>query len=88
MDAAPPATMERAVRKVAQDVEGVVALEKCFIRKMGFSYYIDLHVTVDGKISVRKGHDIARRVKEALRQSNPAVAEVLIHIEPSDLMKE
>ena len=88
MDAAPPATVEIAIRKVARGVHGVIALEKCFIRKMGFSYYVDLHVTVDGKISVRKGHDIARRVREALRQSNPSIAEVLIHIEPSDLLKE
>ena len=88
MDAAPPSAVENAIRKVAQNVDGVIALEKCFIRKMGFSYYIDLHVTVDGKISVRKGHDIARRVREALRQSNPSIAEVLIHIEPSDLLKE
>jgi cation diffusion facilitator family transporter len=88
MDAAPPAVVEKAVRRVAKDVEGVIALEKCFIRKMGFSYYIDLHVTVDGKISVRKGHDIARRVREALRHSNPSIVEVLIHIEPSDLLNE
>lgn len=88
MDAAPPATVEIAIRKVARGVHGVIALEKCFIRKMGFSYYVDLHVTVDGKISVRKGHDIARRVREALRQSNPSITEVLIHIEPSDLLKE
>jgi len=88
MDAAPPSSVENAIRKVAQDVPGVIALEKCFIRKMGFSYYIDLHVTVDGSISVRKGHDIARQVREALRQSNPSIAEVLIHIEPSDLLNE
>ncbi len=88
MDAAPPAAMESAVRRVAESVEGVIALEKCFIRKMGFSYYVDLHVTVDGSISVRKGHDIARRVKETLRTSNSSIAEVLVHIEPSDLMNE
>ncbi len=88
MDAAPPAVVEKSVRVVAQEVKGVIALEKCFIRKMGLSYYIDLHVTVDGSISVRKGHDIARRVREALRKSNPAIAEVLIHIEPSDLLTE
>jgi cation diffusion facilitator family transporter len=88
MDAAPPATMVNAIRKVAQDIPGVIALEKCFIRKMGLSYYIDLHVTVNGNISVRKGHDIARRVKEALRHSNPSISEVLIHIEPSDLLDE
>ena len=88
MDAAPPAMMESSVRTVAQTVEGVIAVEKCFVRKMGFSYYIDLHVTVDGTLSVRRGHDIAREVKQAIRASSPNVAEVLIHIEPSDLLNE
>ncbi len=86
MDAAPPAEIEIAVRKAANGVPGVVALEKCFIRKMGFAYYVDLHVTVDGGIPVRQGHDIASRVRDAIKASNSAVAEVLVHIEPSDLL--
>lgn len=88
MDAAPPADIERRVRKAAQQVDGVLSLEKCFVRKMGFSYYVDLHVTVDGDLSVRHGHDIARRVKQAIQAANPNVAEALIHIEPSDLLQE
>ncbi|HAV24316.1 MAG TPA: cation-efflux pump, partial [Bacteroidetes bacterium] len=53
MDAAPPTVVEENVRKIAEDVGGVMAVEKCFIRKMGLSYYVDLHVTVDGSLSVR-----------------------------------
>ena len=88
MDAAPPSEFEGAVREVANRVDGVIALEKCFVRKMGFSYYIDLHVTVDGNLSVRRGHDIARLVKHTIRSSYPSVVEVLVHIEPSDLLDE
>jgi cation diffusion facilitator family transporter len=88
MDAAPSPEVALGIRQAAQRVEGVLALEKCLIRKMGFSYYVDLHVTVDGDLSVRHGHDIAREVKNAIRASNPNVAEVLVHIEPSDLLDE
>ncbi len=88
MDAAPSSELEDSIRQVAQRVKGVIALEKCFIRKMGFSYYVDLHVTVDGALSVRGGHDIARQVKQTIRTSHPNVAEVLVHIEPSDLLNE
>jgi len=88
MDAAPGPAVERQVRATAQRVNGVVALDKCFVRKMGLSYYVDLHVTVDGKISVREGHDIAREVKNAILAAHPTVADVLIHIEPSDLLHE
>jgi cation diffusion facilitator family transporter len=88
MDSAPSSDVDRSIRQAAQHVEGVIALEKCLIRKTGFSYYVDLHVTVDGALSVRHGHDIARQVKQAIRTSNPNVAEVLVHIEPSDLINE
>jgi cation diffusion facilitator family transporter len=88
MDAAPPAGVELSIREAAQHVPGVILLEKCFVRKAGFSYYVDLHVTVDGGLSVREGHDIARKVKQAIRSSRPHVVEVLVHIEPSDLLRE
>ncbi len=88
MDAAPPVEVEKSIRAAAQHVTGVILLEKCFVRKVGFSYYVDLHVTVDGRLSVREGHDIARDVKQAIRDSHPHVIEVLVHIEPSDLMHE
>lgn len=88
MDSAPPSEVDRSIRQAAQHVEGVIALEKCFVRKMGFSYYVDLHVTVDGELSVRRGHDIARQVKQAIRTANPNVAEALVHVEPSDLLSE
>jgi len=88
MDRAPSPDVDRSIREAAQEVKGVIALEKCFVRKMGLFYYVDLHVTVDGKIPVRSGHDIARQVKLAIRTANPNVAEVLVHIEPSDLLNE
>ncbi|MGA9116323.1 MAG: cation diffusion facilitator family transporter [Bacteroidota bacterium] len=88
MDAAPPSDLELAVRGTARGVPGVVALEKCFVRKVGFAYYVDLHVTLDGNLTVREGHDIARRVRADILTSHAAVADVLVHVEPSDLMEE
>jgi cation diffusion facilitator family transporter len=88
MDAAPSEETKTSIRQTAQEVQGVVALEKCLVRKMGLAYYVDLHVTVDGGISVRDGHDIARLVKKQICSSNPRIAEVLVHIEPTDLMLE
>lgn len=84
MDAAPPTAFETHIRRVAGSVEGVVGLEKCNIRKIGFEFYVDLHVTVDGKLTVRQGHWIAHKVKDAVRLSNPRIADVLIHIEPAN----
>lgn len=80
-DTAPP-NLADDVRRIAAHVPGVRALDKCLVRKMGFSYYVDLHVVVDGAISVREGHDVAGRVRQAIRSALPAVADVLVHIEP------
>lgn len=81
-DAAPPETLAQQVRSVAGTVDGVRGLDKCFVRKMGFEYFVDLHVLVDAEIPVREGHRIAHAVKDAVRDANPRVAEVLVHVEP------
>lgn len=71
------------IRRVALTVSGVEGTEKCFIRKAGMKYHVDLHANVDGKLSVREGHHIAHELKDALRQEIPEVGHVLIHIEPT-----
>ena len=71
-----------SIREVALTVEGVVATEKCFIRKAGMKYHVDLHATVNGGKTVKEGHDIAHRLKDTLREKLPRLGHVLIHIEP------
>lgn len=88
MDAAPNPEVEREVRETATAVEGVVLIETCWIRKMGLEYFVDLHVEVDKDITVYEGHEIAHRVKDAIRLVNPRVRDVLIHIEPAGMKPE
>lgn len=84
LDTAPAPEIEQQVRKVAAAVPGVVGLEKCFVRKVGFQYYVDLHVVVNGDISVRSGHKISHRVEDRVRAEVDRVARVLVHIEPEE----
>jgi divalent metal cation (Fe/Co/Zn/Cd) transporter len=51
---------------------------------MGFDYYIDIHVVVDGNISVKQWHDIAHEVKKNLLSNIPKVKGANVHIEPFD----
>jgi cation diffusion facilitator family transporter len=85
MDTAPAGKIVKSILAVASSVPGVVEVEKCYARKMGLDYYVDLHVGVDGNISVHQGHEIAHRVKSAIQQSDSRVADVLVHIEPAKL---
>ncbi len=84
MDTAPSDSIIKEVKQVAMKVDGVTGLDKCFVRKMGFDYYVDLHVIVDGSLSVHKGHNISHRVKDAILHAMPNISDVLIHIEPDD----
>ncbi len=84
MDEAPAGTWSDDVRALAEAVPGVVTTEKCYVRKMGFEFFADLHVVVDGTISVREGHAIAHAVKAAVLHAMPAMYNVLVHIEPDN----
>jgi divalent metal cation (Fe/Co/Zn/Cd) transporter len=51
---------------------------------VGFRFYVDLHVVVNGSLTVREGHKIAHQVKAHIMQTVPRVAEVLVHVEPEE----
>lgn len=73
-----------SIREVSRHVTGIVDTEKCFIRKAGMQYHVELHATVDAVISVREGHEIAHNLKDTLRKEIPELGHVLIHIEPDE----
>lgn len=73
------------IRTVSLEVDGVIGTEKCFVRKAGMKYHVDLHIIVNGKASVREGHAIAHHLKDTLRAQIPQLGHVLIHVEPDDM---
>ncbi len=84
LDTAPAPEIEEQVRKVAEAVPDVLGVEKCFVRKVGFRYYVDLHVVVHGDLTVREGHLIAHLVRDRVRDQVEKISEVLVHIEPEE----
>jgi cation diffusion facilitator family transporter len=82
MDAAPSNEIVQKVKHLASSVPLVKDVEKCYVRKMGFDYYVDIHVAVDGHLSVIDGHKISHQVKSAILKSDLRVTDVLVHIEP------
>jgi divalent metal cation (Fe/Co/Zn/Cd) transporter len=57
-------------------------VEKCFVRKVGYQYFVDMHVEVDPQMTVLHSHEIAHEVKDKIRDTMPSVNDVLVHIEP------
>ena len=72
------------IRQESLKVEGIIGTEKCFIRKAGMKYHVDLHAIVDANISVKEGHDLAHKLKDTLRSEILELGHVLIHVEPNE----
>ena len=72
------------IRKVSLTCAGVVATEKCFVRKAGMKYHVELHAIVQADITVKNGHEIAHNLKDTLLNDIPQLGHVLIHIEPTE----
>ena len=73
----------KKIRTSSLKVAGILGTEKCYIRKAGMMYHVDLHAIVDANISVKEGHTISHRLKDALKSEFDAIENVLIHIEPN-----
>ncbi|SHF78877.1 cation diffusion facilitator family transporter [Flavobacterium segetis] len=72
------------IRIISLQVRGILNTEKCFIRKVGMQFHVDLHATVNSTITVKEGHDLAHQLKDRLLEKIPALGNVLIHIEPNE----
>lgn len=75
------------IRRISLTVPGIRGTEKCFVRKAGMKFHVDLHANVDPNISVKEGHDLAHLLKDTLRKELPKLGHVLIHIEPFEIVR-
>lgn len=70
------------VRAISEQVEGVIDTEKCFIRKFGMRYVVDIHVRVTANMTVSEGHTIGHCVQNTVRKNFPQIEHVFTHVEP------
>jgi len=83
VDTMPEAQKLVEIREAALSVPGTLGIEKCFARRTGLRYHVDLHLEVDPDMTVRQSHDIATEVRAVITRSLPWVADVLVHVEPA-----
>jgi cation diffusion facilitator family transporter len=84
IDASPPEKVIEDIREIARGVDGVAGIDMCRVRKSGLGTWVDIHVEVHGDMTVRDGHEIAHRVKDALMASDHNVMDAVVHIEPME----
>jgi cation diffusion facilitator family transporter len=83
VDTMPDASRMAEIRAVAMSVPGAMGIEKCFARRTGLKYHVDLHLEVDPDMTVRESHNIATQVRIRIKETLGWVADVLVHVEPS-----
>jgi cation diffusion facilitator family transporter len=83
MDTMPDERLMEQIREAALSVAGVRGVEKCFARKTGLRFHVDLHLEVDPDMTVRQSHGIAHDVRERVMERVDWVADVLVHVEPA-----
>ena len=86
MDTMPSEAMLFEIRNAALTVPGALGIEKCYARKTGLRWHVDLHLEVDADMTVQQSHDIATAVRERIRERLDWVADVLVHVEPHLLL--
>lgn len=82
MDTMPAVELMDAIRETARAVPGVCDVEKCYARKTGLQYHVDLHLELDPELTVRASHDIATQVRIRIKEALDWVADVMVHVEP------
>jgi cation diffusion facilitator family transporter len=85
LDTMPESEKLADIRRTALRVPGTLGIEKCYARRTGLRYHVDLHLEVDPSLTVRESHEIATHVRISIKENLPWVADVLIHVEPSPL---
>lgn len=70
------------VRRAAEQVPQVLAIEKLAVRKAGLGYQAVIHVQTSPQLPLHEAHRLGGRVKGAIRAAVPPVQFVLVHMEP------
>jgi cation diffusion facilitator family transporter len=84
IDAGAPEEIKTNIKTCAQKNSGVIDAHAIRTRYISTSIQVDLHIVVDGSMTVREGHDIADDVRDSLIDEIPDVVDVIVHVDPPE----
>jgi len=82
IDTAPGQDAIDELADTASRVEGVRQVHDMRARYSGSRIFVEIHIVVHPDLTVRAGHDIARKVKSRLLKDVTDVAHVIVHVDP------
>ena len=84
IDVGAPTDTRRKIRDIALKNTGVLQVHDIRTRYISASIHVDLHIVVEGLITVREGHDIADDVRARIIDAIPEVLDVIVHVDPPE----
>jgi cation diffusion facilitator family transporter len=82
MDRSPEPDVVADIRDTASAVNGVRAIEKLAVRKVGLGYRAVVHVQADPEMSLHDAHELGATVTRAIHSRVPEMQSVIVHMEP------
>jgi cation diffusion facilitator family transporter len=82
-DAAPQPEIIHKIRQCALTVEGVIDTHDLKVRTSGGLYQMEIHIVVDGHLTVIQGHKIAKAVERCLIEDVENFDRVIVHVDPA-----
>lgn len=84
IDAGVPADTRKKIREIAHKNENVQQVHDIRTRYISTSVQVDLHIVVQGSLTVRQGHDIADDVRRRIIADIPEILDVVVHVDPPE----
>lgn len=83
-DKALPESVEQEILQIVSEVENVGNPHNLKTRRIGNHYAIELHIKMDGNITLKEAHDKATEIENLLRSKYGKETHVGVHVEPFD----
>jgi cation diffusion facilitator family transporter len=82
-DTAPRPEIMEQLMDLSLAVEGVMDVHDLRVRISGGFYQAEIHIVVDGQLTVVEGHRIAKTVERCLTKQMDALERVIVHVDPA-----
>lgn len=83
-----PDQVENEILSLVASLPGVVEPHDLRTRRLGNHYAIELHILMDGNITLSKAHDKASEVEDLLRQHYGENTHIAVHVEPTQIREQ
>jgi cation diffusion facilitator family transporter len=81
-DTAPKREIIDQIKNCALNVNGVRAAHDLKVRTSGGRYQMEIHIVVDGRLTVLDGHNLAKAVEKCLSEDVGNFDRITVHVDP------